>query len=157
MKLALILALSIGCSSHVNTPVSGDMIEAHGDATPEAVGAQKPVRGNEDGPSKPPPFAGDWTGEACGERTYPQVLSFSDSGDFTAQDLISPCPKGTNCVWSGIVTRKGTWSHQAMTITLSQTGETPESPKPAAALPTTLTLAHDILKSNNDCAYRRSG
>ncbi len=157
MKLALATALVIGCSGHVNTPVSSDIVEPHGDATPEPAEAQTPGPSKEDGPPGATPFAGDWSGEACGERSYPQVLSFSDSGDFTAQDLISPCPKDATCVWSGIVTRKGTWSHQAMTLTLSQTGETPESPKPAAALPTTLTLAHDILKSNNDCAYRRSG
>jgi hypothetical protein len=153
----LALTLLIGCSAHVNTPVSSDIAETHVDATPEVSEAPTPVPSTEDGPPKTAPFAGDWTGEACGERAYPQVLSFSDSGDFTAQDLISPCPKDATCIWSGVVTRKGSWSQQAMTITLTQTGETPESPKPAAALPTTLTLAHDILKSTNDCAYRRSG
>ena len=154
MKVALILLA--GCSGHVNTPVNPDATEAHADATPTPAEVDMPAPAKDEVPSEASPFAGEWTGEACGERTYPQVLSFSASGEFTAQDLISPCPKDAQCVWSGIVTRTGTWSQQALTITLSQMGETPESPKPAAALPTTLTLAHDVMKSNDDCAYRRS-
>jgi hypothetical protein len=65
---------------------------------------------------------GTWTSGSCGSRKYPRVITLAEGGTFTAEDRISPCPKGVQCVWSGIVVWKGTWSPSGDAITLGESG-----------------------------------
>jgi hypothetical protein len=77
-----------------------------------------------------------WTSASCADRAYPRTLAFAGDGTFVARDLVSPCPEGAQCVWSGIVERKGTYTATADRIALALQGN---EPAPAAkALPTEL-------------------
>lgn len=90
-----------------------------------------------DEPATPPPLHGaPWESASCGERTYPRTLELREDGSFLARDLVSPCPEGATCVWSGIVERAGTYTASADRITLVRAGN---EPAPAAkALPDAL-------------------
>src|SRR5262249_19354608 len=50
---------------------------------------------------------GAWISPSCGPRNYARSISFDAAGHFTAQDLISPCPRDVVCVWSGIIYHRG--------------------------------------------------
>jgi len=52
---------------------------------------------------------GTWTSGRCSDRQYRRELQLSADNTFSAIDYVSPCPRGANCVWSGIVNRSGTW------------------------------------------------
>ncbi|MFO0758491.1 MAG: hypothetical protein U0359_18505 [Byssovorax sp.] len=79
-------------------------------------------------------LAGEWTSPSCGDRKYARSFSFDDAGGFSAQDLVSPCPKGVTCVWSGIVVRKGTYAVQGSKVALTPAGaaDTRGAPFPAS-------------------------
>ncbi|MEJ7732238.1 MAG: hypothetical protein WKG00_23905 [Polyangiaceae bacterium] len=51
-----------------------------------------------------------------------RTITLAANGSFTAEDRISPCPKGVACVWSGIVAWKGTWTPSGNGIQLGETG-----------------------------------
>jgi hypothetical protein len=53
---------------------------------------------------------------------YPRHYEMRADGTFLLHDLISPCPQGAYCVWSGIVTRSGNWAVSADRVTFSYTG-----------------------------------
>lgn len=53
---------------------------------------------------------GSWRSPSCGARSYPRELELLEGGRFTARDLVSPCPAGVSCMWSGIVERSGRFS-----------------------------------------------
>lgn len=61
---------------------------------------------------------GSWISPSCGARTYPRLITFDD-GQFQATDLISPCPYGLVCIWSGIVKTLGTYAVSGDTIELT--------------------------------------
>ena len=63
-------------------------------------------------------LVGTWESASCGARAYARNLTFADATTFTAQDLVSPCPKGATCVWSGIIARSGTYKTQKDIVTL---------------------------------------
>ena len=56
-----------------------------------------------------PTVVGTWYSESCGERTYGRELVFVEGGSYVRLDLVSPCPPGTLCIWSGIVHFTGGW------------------------------------------------
>lgn len=65
-------------------------------------------------PSAPTPgeitlAPGTYTSRACDGRKYDRVARIGKGNTIELDDRVSPCPKGTACVWSGIVTRKGTY------------------------------------------------
>lgn len=55
-------------------------------------------------------FLGNWTSAACGDRPYARNIRFDKNNQYAAIDLVSPCPAGGTCVWSGLVGYAGTWS-----------------------------------------------
>jgi hypothetical protein len=81
-------------------------------------------------PAKEPPgtkrWEGLWSSASCGPRTYERRIDLNPSGTFSAQDRVSPCPPKAQCVWSGIVERKGTWKAEGDAIVL--TAEAPSKP-----------------------------
>jgi hypothetical protein len=64
-------------------------------------------------------------------------IQFNNGGTFEAQDLVSPCPPKTACMWSGIVLNKGTYVTQGGTIQLTITQAGGPQAKP---LPTTFAI-----------------
>jgi hypothetical protein len=97
-------------------------------------------------PGPPPPngpngkaLLGDWHSPACGDRAYERRLHLHENGSFKAEDMVSPCPPGVMCVWSGIVETQGTWavSKGALELTV-KAGAAPR--RGVAPFPTALTL-----------------
>lgn len=102
---------------------------------PPSTGGE-PTTGGEPAPTAAPLHGAPWQSPTCGERTYPRTIELREDGSFLARDLVSPCPEGATCVWSGIVERAGTYAATADLITLVLAGN---EPAPAAkALPTEL-------------------
>jgi hypothetical protein len=105
-------------------------------------------------------LAGTWESASCGARTYARQITFADAAAFAAQDLVSPCPKGTTCVWSGIINRSGTYklSKDLVLLTVSKTSNGPAKTQ----FPTTLTFdaTHALIEAGSDgkpCAYKHAG
>ena len=72
------------------------------------------------GPPTPAPasIVGTWLSETCGERSYARELVFVEGGSYVRLDLVSPCPPGTLCIWSGIVHFTGGWRQDGDKIRL---------------------------------------
>ena len=105
-------------------------------------------------PVQSPTPLGRFHSASCGSRNYARELEFRQDGTFTAKDLMSPCPLGASCVWSGIMERSGTFVVRDATLTLTVTkgGELGG----AQPLPLTLTLERGNLVeaiANSTCAY----
>jgi hypothetical protein len=58
---------------------------------------------------------GVWTSrEGAPARVYTfHSPGAASSGSFQVDDLVAPCPAGAQCVWSGIITNKGTFARDA--------------------------------------------
>jgi hypothetical protein len=102
---------------------------------------------------------GTWESASCGGRAYPRHLTFADATSFTAEDLVSPCPKGTTCVWSGIINRSGTYKVEkdVLSLTVSKTSNGPSKTQ----FPTSLSLDTNRtpIEAGSDgkpCAYRQA-
>ena len=52
-------------------------------------------------------YLGDWTSKGCPSRSFPRNIHFEQGGNYAGVDLVSPCPVGTQCAWSGIVSYQG--------------------------------------------------
>lgn len=103
---------------------------------------------------------GTWESASCGNRTYPRRITFAEAASFVAEDLVSPCPKGATCVWSGIINRQGTYRVEKDTITLTVTR--PGSGPGKVELPATLTLDANraLVETGSDgkaCVYKHTG
>jgi hypothetical protein len=117
-------------------------------ATTPPVAATPPAPATGAQPSAPLPvnapavtlitLDGTWESASCGDRAYPRRITFAEAANFIAEDLISPCPKGVSCVWSGIINRRGTYKveRDTITLTVSKTSSGPAK----SELPPTLTL-----------------
>ena len=53
---------------------------------------------------------GTYRSASCGTRKYPRVVHLSAPNKVQMDDLVSPCPPGARCMWSGIVVRTGTYA-----------------------------------------------
>ena len=116
-------------------------------------------------PRTPPPSTagvvllsldGTWESPSCGSRTYPRRITFAEAASFIAEDLVSPCPKGTTCVWSGIINRQGTYRVEKDTVTLT-VAKTSTGPA-KVEFPTSLTLdASRAPVEAGSCVYKRAG
>lgn len=106
-------------------------------------------------------IVGTWESASCGKRKYARTIQFDAAGTFVGQDLVSPCPKGTACVWSGIVGTNGTFTVQAdkVTLTLTEPVARPEMVEP---FPATMTVDRatsapiETLKDGTRCVYTRA-
>lgn len=103
---------------------------------------------------------GTWESASCGSRTYPRRITFAEAANFTAEDLVSPCPKGVSCIWSGIIRRQGTYKLEKDTIelTISKTSSGPAK----VEFPTSLTLdpSHAPVEGATEgkpCVYKHAG
>ncbi len=103
-------------------------------------------------------IAGTYTSPNCGARTYERKLTLNADGTFAAQDLVSPCPPGTQCVWSGIVNRQGTYTRSADGLTLKVDGAAPPQgqPLPEKLVIDPTTKAPAEQGSGAACVYRKT-
>jgi len=116
-------------------------------------------------PSSPPAagaagLVGTWESAACGDRTYPRRITFVDATTFSAEDLVSPCPKGAACIWSGILNHKGTYTIEKDVVTLRV--ETASAGPKKVQFPTSLKLdpSGAPIEAGSDgkaCPYRHAG
>jgi hypothetical protein len=130
-------------------------------ATPTAPAtATAPTTIPSTGPAAGSSLLGTWESASCGGRAYPRHITFADATSFTAEDLVSPCPKGTTCVWSGIINRSGIYKVEkdVIALTVSKTGNGPAK----TPFPTSLTLdaGRAPVEAGSDgkpCAYKHAG
>ena len=81
-------------------------------------GAGKPT-GDGGGDPAAVELAGTWSSASCGPRTYAREMVLLDGGTYVRVDLVSPCPPGAKCVWSGILSYRGSWAFDGTAIALS--------------------------------------
>jgi hypothetical protein len=129
-------------------------------ATPTAAPTTIPSTGPAAGAQS---LAGTWESASCGARAYPRKITFSEgaaaAATFSAEDLVSPCPKGTTCVWSGIIVRSGTYKTEKDIVTLT-VGKASNGPA-KTTFPPSLTLDSNRtpIEAGSDgkpCAYKRA-
>ncbi len=78
-------------------------------------------------------FLGDWTSASCGGRDHARNVRFESDHTYAVIDLVSPCPPGTTCAWSGLVTFAGEWRQAGTKLNLRELGISaggPGSPHP---------------------------
>ncbi len=101
------------------------------------------------------PSPSTWASAPCEGRSYQRQIHFE--GDrFTAKDLVAPCPPGTQCVWSGIIDRAGSWSLERKQLRLLPDTDAPASPQASKfPLPEQLWLAADgtLTEDEGRCPY----
>ncbi len=75
---------------------------------------------------------GDWTSGPCGGRIYARNISFGSDQRYAAIDLVSPCPDGTTCIWSGMTGFGGLWELQGKKVRVREfgVGDVPGGPRP---------------------------
>jgi len=87
------------------------------------------------------------------QRTYAREISLAKDGSFTARDLVSPCPAGKVCVWSGIVDRSGKWAMKESSVIL--TVEKGADNKAGQAFPAQIPFTNGALTEDGGCAYQK--
>ena len=97
-----------------------------------------------------PDLSGTWSSASCGNRSYERIITVSD-GKFSADDRVSPCPPGTQCIWSGIVHRTGTWKRVALTLALFP--DEVAGKQAGVPFPSTLAPAGAGIEDDFGCAY----
>lgn len=111
------LLLLIACA---NTPTPE--IEAAGpiEAAPE-VEVEVTEAAQDAAEALPEQLTGRLSSPECGDRAYPRVLELSPTGTYTMTDLVSPCPPGGMCAWSGVVVAHGEYALDGAVLTLNET------------------------------------
>lgn len=83
------------------------MVSCEGSAAPKEEGPKvNTLLGDASGVA----FEGNWTSPGCQSRSYARNIRFEADHSYAGLDLVSPCPPGTACVWSGMVAFTGFWS-----------------------------------------------
>jgi hypothetical protein len=101
------------------------------------------------------PIPSEWTSPACETRSYERQLRF-EGERFEAKDLVAPCPPGTQCVWSGIIVRAGSFSLDRKQLRLLPDTDAPSAPQAGKfPLPPHLWLAADgtLTEDEGACPY----
>lgn len=101
----------------------------------------------------PPTPTGRWVSPSCGARTYPRELELFADGRFVSRDLVSPCPPGVSCVWSGVVERSGRFTVAGARLALVV--EKGEAARGGQALPDSLGLDGGAPVEGATCVYGR--
>ncbi len=98
---------------------------------------------------------GTYESPHCGDRKYLREVTF-DATNFTATDLVSPCPANVDCVWSGIVNRKGTYAVAGSRLELTMESET--TGPGVLAFPKFFMLSENAIVETSDagsCVYSK--
>jgi hypothetical protein len=97
-------------------------------------------------------FLGNWTSPECGGRKYPRNIRFEEDNTWAGIDLITPCPVGTTCVWSGMVGYTGLWAMGEKKIVLQEMGS---AGGPGSPHPTEFTADREGHLVEHGCLYTR--
>lgn len=97
-------------------------------------------------------FTGEWTSKDCPGRTYPRNLVILEDHTYAAIDLLSPCPPGATCAWSGMVGFAGIWKQEGTKVLLREIGGPIEQGSPH---PTEIIAREDGRLEENQCPYDR--
>lgn len=102
-------------------------------------------------------WVGNWSSPNCGERKYERVINLGPDGRFSAQERVSPCPAGTQCVWSGIVAYQGSWEAKGdgVTLTVSKQDNAPGKIALASALSWSAAANAPADAADANCAYTK--
>jgi hypothetical protein len=95
-------------------------------------------------------YIGEWTSAGCEGRTFARNLTFFENGEYAAMDLVSPCPAGTVCAWSGLVAYVGIWKQDGTKLLLREIGA---PTAPGSPHPTEVQATVDGQLVENGCTY----
>lgn len=98
-------------------------------------------------------FVGDWTSPPCGGRNYARNVRFESDQEYAVIELISPCPVGTTCVWSGLATFAGLWDQQGPKLIVQEIGMTKNVP--GGPHPVLFEATDDGRLVENGCFYTK--
>lgn len=97
-------------------------------------------------------IVGDWTSAACAGRAYARNLHIEAHQEYAGVDLVSPCPKGTQCMWSGMVGFAGVWVMEGKKLQLREIGG---ATVPGGAHPTLIEATMEGKLVENGCVYEK--
>jgi hypothetical protein len=149
-RAAAVLLLT-ACPSQHEEPIEAPVAE------PEVAQAE-PIAEASPPEAAPPsrlPIPSSWTSPACEAREYERQITFTDAR-YAAQDLVAPCPPGTQCVWSGIIDRTGSWQLERRQLRLTPDVDAPQTAHGSKfPLPPHLWLAPDgtLTEDEGACPY----
>lgn len=95
-------------------------------------------------------FMGEWTSKECASRAYARNIVLENGGGYAAIDLVSPCPAGTRCMWSGLVAYAGIWKQEGTRVLLREIGAPIERGSPH---PTEFEATAKGRLTENGCEY----
>lgn len=116
LPIGALALLLFGCPRSAPEPpaeTGGESPSATPEPTPPgSTPAPAPTSAASSAPPAPAAdgWIGSWASASCGPRAYRREVTFAADGTVKGRDLVSPCPKGAACVWSGIVDWKGTYT-----------------------------------------------
>jgi len=149
MSILLTLGLVLACKA--STPAQAPPVAPPEGSARRAVAInQSPVR------VAAQPLVGIWQSDSCGDaRTYVRAIAVDDNGMWRSRDMVSPCPPGTQCMWSGIVEANGTWlpAEPLGTIQLNVGSAAPRN-APGEAPPSSLSLKPGQVVDDLGCSYK---
>ncbi len=140
----LALFLSLGCATDPALPPTSDL------GFPTDTSAPKVSTLLGDAPGIV--FTGEWTSAGCGGRAYPRNLVLVANGTYAGIDLVSPCPSGATCAWSGIAGFAGVWKQEGKKVLLREIGGPIARGSPH---PTEIESTVDGHLVENGCLYDR--
>ncbi len=98
-------------------------------------------------------LAGDWTSAPCGGRTYARNIRFETDQQYGVVDLVSPCPVGTTCTWSGMIGFGGLWEIQGLKVVVQELAMV--QPEPGGPHPVRFEATADGKLYENGCFYEK--
>ena len=97
-------------------------------------------------------IAGNWTSKGCEGRTYARNIRFETNRTYAAVDLVSPCPVGTSCAWSGMTAFGGKWTIENRELLTRELGAGTAEGGPH---PTKFVATMDGTLIENSCVYEK--
>ena len=98
-------------------------------------------------------FVGDWTSPPCGGRNYARNVHFDSDQHYAVVDMVSPCPPGTSCIWSGLTGFSGIWAQEGTKLRVQEIGSGP--PSPGGPHPVLFEATADGKLVENGCFYTK--
>lgn len=95
-------------------------------------------------------IAGNWTSKGCEGRNYARNIRFDTDRSYAVIDLVSPCPPGTDCAWSGMTTFGGRWTIENRELLTRELGGGTNAGGPH---PTRFVATLDGKLVENGCVY----
>ncbi len=145
-----LLLLALACATDPTTPAPTALEVATSGAARPAVDV--PTVPTMLGDTPGVAFLGDWTSAPCEGRAFSRNLRFEKENAYAGRDLVSPCPPGTECVWSGIVAYAGIWKQEGNKLYLREIGSPTAAGSPH---PTEVISTVDGTLLENGCTYTR--